>query len=147
MVFFPGFDEVDVEKRMERFDRMAWGPAGRQRAIEAGMELMAYMRGEVDRMETPVDLSFLSDFQRDVFQTLYEVPSGETITYGELAAFSGHPGKAQAVGTAMRNNPMPIFIPCHRVVPASGGLGGWSGPPEWKGWLLRHEGAQLPTGS
>jgi methylated-DNA-[protein]-cysteine S-methyltransferase len=143
MIFFPGFSEEDVAQRMRRFPEMIWGPTARQRAIEAGMELMGYLRGEVDRLETPVDLSFFTEFQRDIFSTLREVPPGETITYGELAAFAGHTGKAQAVGSAMRANPVPIFIPCHRVLPAAGGLGGWSGPEGWKEWLLRHEGARL----
>jgi len=144
MVLFPGFDATAVAGRARRLKRSSWGEAGRQRAIEAGMELMGYLRGEVGRLETPVDLTFASDFQRDVYSTLRQVPPGETITYGELAAFSGHPGKARAVGMAMRANPAPIFVPCHRVVPATGGLGGWSGPSGWKQWLLAHEGVKLP---
>lgn len=143
-VFFPGFDRSAVLERVGRLKASTWGKAGRQRAIEAGMELMGYLRGQFDRLETPVDLSFATDFQRDIYSTLREVPPGETITYGELAAFAGHPGKARAVGLAMRNNPTPIFVPCHRVVPAAGGLGGWSGPSGWKEWLLRHEGAPVP---
>ncbi|MBW2278574.1 MAG: methylated-DNA--[protein]-cysteine S-methyltransferase [Deltaproteobacteria bacterium] len=145
LVFFPGFGLQEVADRGGRLKRSTWGVAGRQRAIEASMELMGYLRGQVDRLETPVDLTFATDFQRDIYSTLQEVPPGETITYGELASFAGHPGKARAVGTAMRNNPAPIFVPCHRVLPAAGGLGGWSGPKGWKAWLLRHEGATVPS--
>ena len=145
LVMFPGFDLQEVADRIERLKKSTWGKAGRQRAIEAGMELMSYLRGQLDRFETPVDLSFATDFQRDIYSTLREVPPGETITYGELASFAGHPGKARAVGMAMAKNPAPIFVPCHRVVPASGGLGGWSGPEGWKEWLLRHEGATVPA--
>jgi methylated-DNA-[protein]-cysteine S-methyltransferase len=145
MVLFPGFDAESVRERAAGLKRSSWGEAGRQRALEAGMELMGYLRGEIDRLGTPVDLSFATDFRQDIYSTLREVPPGETITYGELAAFAGHPGKARAVGMALRSNPTPIFVPCHRVVPASGGLGGWSGPEGWKEWLLRHEGAEIPT--
>jgi methylated-DNA-[protein]-cysteine S-methyltransferase len=140
-VLFPGFDDWEVAGRMERH-RYAWSSAGLRRAVEAGIELMGYLLGEVRRFETPVDLGHLTPFQRDVYGALREVPCGETVTYGELARRAGHPGKARAVGAAMRWNPIPILVPCHRVVAAGGGAGGWSGPGGWKEQLLALENAE-----
>jgi methylated-DNA-[protein]-cysteine S-methyltransferase len=137
-VFFPGADDRDVAARHSRHG-LSPGAWGRRRAIEAGLELMGYVLGEVKALETPVDLSFLTPFMRDVFEALRTVPYGRTVTYGELAGLAGHPGKSRAVGTAMRHNPVPIFVPCHRVVSSGGGLGGWSGPEGWKEWLLELE--------
>ena len=138
-VFFPGFDNFDIATRMDKYG-MAHCTWGKQRAIEAGLELMGYLLGEITDLKYPADLSYVTPFQRDVFTALREVPHGETITYGELARLAGHPGKTRAVGSAMRYNPIPIFVPCHRVISASGELGGWSGPEGWKEWLLELEG-------
>ena len=138
-VLFPGFDDWEVAGRMER-QGLAWSSGGLRRAVEAGLELMGYLLGEVRRFETPIDLGRLTEFQRDVYRALAKVPRGATVTYGELAALAGHPAKARAVGQAMHRNPVPIFVPCHRVVQAGGGLGGWSGPIGWKERLLLLEG-------
>jgi methylated-DNA-[protein]-cysteine S-methyltransferase len=141
-VLFPGFDAWEVAGRIERHG-LAWSSAGQRRAVDAGLELMGYLLGEVKRFETPVELGHLTAFQRDVYRALAEVPWGATVTYGELARLAGHPNKARAVGTAMRTNPIPIFVPCHRVVASgAGGLGGWSGPAGWKEKLLALEGAK-----
>ena len=144
MVFLPGFDDDTIHDRFARFGRLAWASWGRQRAIQGGIELMGYLVGEVRRFETPVDVSYATPFQQSIFRTLQDVPFGETITYGELAREAGQKGKARAVGTVMRHNPCPIFVPCHRVLPASGALGGWSGPAGMKRALLEHEGV-LPA--
>jgi len=139
-VLFPGFDDWEVAGRMER-QGLAWSSGGLRRAVEAGLELMGYLLGEVRRFETPVDLGRLTPFRRDVYRALIEIPHGATVTYGELARLAGHPNKARAVGAAMRWNPIPILVPCHRVVGAGGGPGGWSGPAGWKEELLGLEGA------
>jgi methylated-DNA-[protein]-cysteine S-methyltransferase len=88
-----------------------------------------------------VDFSDAGAFQRRVWEALRRVPRGTTVTYGGLAALAGVPGAARAVGSAMARNPLPLFVPCHRVVPASGGLGAYSGGrgPETKAWLLALE--------
>jgi methylated-DNA-[protein]-cysteine S-methyltransferase len=143
MIFFPGADDFDLRDRMSKHN-LGFGPLGKKRAIEAGLDLMGYTLGELKSFSVPVDLSFVTPFQSDVYSSLCSIPFGETITYGELAALAGHPGKARAVGMAMRYNPAPIFVPCHRVVSASGKLGGWSGPKGWKEWLLEHEGRTDP---
>jgi O-6-methylguanine DNA methyltransferase len=80
-------------------------------------------------------------FQQQIWKALLQIPPGRTRTYGELAADAGHPGAARAVGSACGANPIPVLVPCHRVVPSGGGLGGFSGGLGWKETLLRREGA------
>jgi methylated-DNA-[protein]-cysteine S-methyltransferase len=80
-------------------------------------------------------------FQRAVLAAASAVPFGATSTYGDLAARLGRPGAAQAVGQALARNPCLLLIPCHRVVPASGGLGGYAGGHTLKAALLAHEAA------
>ncbi|XP_004838784.1 methylated-DNA--protein-cysteine methyltransferase isoform X2 [Heterocephalus glaber] len=88
-------------------------------------------------------------FQQDSFtrQVLWKllkvVKFGETISYQQLAALAGNPKAARAVGGAMRNNPVPILIPCHRVICSSGAMGNYSGGQGVKEWLLAHEGNQV----
>jgi methylated-DNA-[protein]-cysteine S-methyltransferase len=81
-----------------------------------------------------------------VLQALYEIPYGKVVTYGELAARSGTGVPARGIGSIMGANPLPIVVPCHRVV-AGNGLGGFSGGVgvETKRWLLTHEGYLQPT--
>lgn len=87
-----------------------------------------------------MDLSGCSEFDRSVYVELVRVPPGELVTYGELARRIGRPGAARAVGGAVGRNPLPIFIPCHRVVAANGRLGGFGAGLPWKKALLKHEG-------
>jgi methylated-DNA-[protein]-cysteine S-methyltransferase len=80
-----------------------------------------------------------SPFQVSVWKALRKVPYGRTISYAQLAAKAGHPGAARAVGAAMAANPLPLVVPCHRVV-ASNGLGGFTPGLAWKRWLFTLEG-------
>jgi methylated-DNA-[protein]-cysteine S-methyltransferase len=80
-------------------------------------------------------------FQLRVWQELRRIPYGTTISYAELARRVGNPKASRAVGQANAVNPIPIIIPCHRVINANGSLGGYSSGPDRKRWLLRHEGA------
>lgn len=82
-------------------------------------------------------------FQARVWRALAEVPAGATLSYGEMAKRAGEPGAAQAAGTALNRNPIPLVLACHRVIGADGSLTGFGGGLERKGWLLRHEGALL----
>ncbi len=82
-------------------------------------------------------------FMSSVWRTAAEIPFGETVSYGELAALSGYPGAARAVGSAMARNPLPILIPCHRVIKSDGSLGGYGGGLDMKMWLLEHEGVKM----
>lgn len=85
-----------------------------------------------------------SDFQRSVWQALTEIPYGETRSYGELACRLGRPGAARAVGAANARNPLPIVVPCHRVIGSSGSLTGFAGGVDIKRYLLELESPQLP---
>lgn len=82
----------------------------------------------VDLSVIPVDLADCPDFERRIYALLREVPTGSTVTYGELAKRAGAPGAARAVGMAMGRNPVPIIVPCHRVLASSGRSGGFSAP-------------------
>jgi methylated-DNA-[protein]-cysteine S-methyltransferase len=84
-----------------------------------------------------------TSFQKEVWQQLENIPFGQTISYRELARQIGDPNKMRAVGRANGQNPIPIIIPCHRVIGSNGQLTGYSGGIYRKKWLLRHEGALL----
>jgi methylated-DNA-[protein]-cysteine S-methyltransferase len=103
-------------------------------------QLSGYFGGERRRFDLPLDLSSQRPFQRRVLTALLQVPYGEIVSYGELAALAGYPGAARAVGGVMRRNPLPIIVPCHRVLLSSGELGGFGGRPELKRRLLDLEG-------
>ena len=101
-----------------------------------------YFRGELMDF-SGVEVAFKgTPFQRRVWQGLRTIPYGETVTYGELAAEVGVLGGARAVGSACAKNPLPIIVPCHRVLGAGGALGGYSAGTgvELKRWLLKLEG-------
>jgi methylated-DNA-[protein]-cysteine S-methyltransferase len=107
--------------------------------------LEAYFAGEEDHPAVPVDLALVAaPFRRRVLDTLRrDVAAGHVVTYGALAEAAGNPRAARAVGTACARNPVPIVVPCHRVVPTGGGVGAYGGGPERKRALLAHEGALL----
>jgi methylated-DNA-[protein]-cysteine S-methyltransferase len=89
-------------------------------------ELSAYLGGSLVRFSVRLDLSGVTAFQRQVLKACAKIPYGRTVTYGELARRVGRAGAARAVGAAMARNPVPIVIPCHRVIAANGSLGGFS---------------------
>ena len=107
---------------------------------ESRRELTQYFEGSRTRFELPVDLRVAAEFRLRVMHELARVPYGSVTTYGALAAKAGRPAAARAVGTIMNRNPVPIVLPCHRVVGASGGLVGYAGGLERKEQLLRLEG-------
>lgn len=111
---------------------------------EAHRELDGYFERGRRGFELAVDLRPLGDFARSVLDELVRVPYGELTTYGTLAARTGRPRAARAVGSVMNRNPIPIVLPCHRVVGATGKLVGYTGGLERKELLLRLEGA-LPS--
>ena len=82
----------------------------------------------VDLSVIPVDLDSCPAFERQIYALLRDVPTGATVTYGELAERAGSPGAARAVGMAMGRNPIPIIVPCHRVLASNGRSGGFSAP-------------------
>ena len=105
-------------------------------------ELGAYFEGGALGFSLPLDLRG-TPFRLRVWSALRAIPRGQVRTYGELARELGSPGASQAVGSANGANPIPVIVPCHRVV-ARKGLGGFSGPMEWKQGLLALEGVCLP---
>jgi methylated-DNA-[protein]-cysteine S-methyltransferase len=107
--------------------------------------LSAYLEGDDDRLDLPVDFSLVGGpFRRAVLETLHrDVHRGEVVTYGALARQAGNPRAVRATGSACATNPIPIVVPCHRVLPASGRLGNYGGGPERKRVLLRLEGAPV----
>lgn len=101
-------------------------PPFAQQATDAVRRLL---EGEQEDLSAlPVDLSTLPEFERYVLEETRRIPCGETRTYGEIAAALGAAGAARAVGRALGRNPVPIIIPCHRVLAASGRSGGFSAP-------------------
>ena len=109
----------------------------------ARRQLDEYFAGNRQRFDLAVDLALQADFNRRVLRELARVPYGEVVTYGELAARAARPRAARAVGTVMNRNPLPIVLPCHRVIGANGKLVGYGGGLDRKESLLRLEGALL----
>ncbi|MFJ9705579.1 methylated-DNA--[protein]-cysteine S-methyltransferase [Streptomyces sp. NPDC101234] len=108
---------------------------------EAIRQLRAYFAGERQHFDLPLDWSLISGFNRQVLRELAAgVPFGSVVGYGDLAGRVGQPGGAQAVGAAMGANPLPVVVPCHRVVESDGGIGGFGGGLETKRKLLALEG-------
>ena len=106
--------------------------------------LNTILNGNTPKAYPPVDLSSGTDFQREVWALLQSIPMGGVEAYGELAYRLNKPKAARAVGGACRANPIPILIPCHRVVGTNGSLTGFSAGINWKIRLLRIEGVELP---
>lgn len=107
-------------------------------------ELAAYFAHRSRRFETPVDWSLVRGFARGVLRATAAVPYGEVTTYRAVAEKAGSPRAYRAAGNALGSNPIPIVVPCHRVVHADGGLGGYTGGLERKEFLLALEGFSDP---
>ena len=106
---------------------------------EAFEQLNEYLKGERKTFDLDLEPEG-TDFQKDVWNALLDVPYGKTISYSELAKASGHPRAVRAVGGAMHSNPTPIVIPCHRVIRSDGSIGGYALGPDLKTRLLKLEG-------
>jgi methylated-DNA-[protein]-cysteine S-methyltransferase len=135
--------EPDGEAELDRLARLHGACVMRSaHAVDpARRELDDYFERRRRAFDVPVDVTALSPFQRLVLDELARVPYGETATYGALAARVGRPRAARAVGGALNRNPIPIVLPCHRVVGASGDLVGYAGGLERKRALLTLESA------
>lgn len=131
----------------------ATGGTAADRLLEwARRELEEYFAGDRTTFSLPID-PHGTEFQRQVWTALRAIPFGGTISYGELARRIGDPKAMRAVGAANGRNPIPIIVPCHRVIGADGSMTGFGGGIERKKWLLDHEGvgtgaeAQLELGA
>jgi methylated-DNA-[protein]-cysteine S-methyltransferase len=119
--------------------------AGSSRVLDdAERQLCEYFAGDRTAFDLPLDLHG-SDFQRRCWHALATIPYGQTVSYGEQARRLGlGPAAARAVGAANGQNPLPLVLPCHRVIGADGSLTGFGGGLHVKRFLLEHEGALLP---
>jgi methylated-DNA-[protein]-cysteine S-methyltransferase len=122
--------------------RMLEAPA---RLDEVRRELDEYFAGQRDHFDLPIDWTLASPFSRRVLKATAAIPFGKVSTYGAMAARAGNPKASRAAGRALGANPIPIVVPCHRVVGASGQLTGYTGGLHRKVALLEIEGVVLPS--
>ena len=137
-------DEADFGAYLtKRFKRPV--QPGPEKVASALHQLDEYLRGARKTFDLPIDWSLLRPFQRRVLQIVHAIPYGGTRTYGDIAYEIGNPRAARAVGRANATNPMPLVIPCHRVIGSDGKLHGYGGGEglKTKEWLLKMEGAVL----
>jgi methylated-DNA-[protein]-cysteine S-methyltransferase len=130
----------------ETFGRWYPGEPRVRRPIESLRSLLArYFGGDAAVIDAvPVELNG-TEFQKRVWQALRRIPSGSTISYGELARRIGEPAAVRAVGAANGANPVALIVPCHRVIGSDGSLTGYGGGLDRKKWLLVHEGVVAPS--
>jgi methylated-DNA-[protein]-cysteine S-methyltransferase len=112
--------------------------------LQAVRELKEYYAGTRKKFDVPLDLRIGTAFQREAWDKLREIPYGTTLSYGEQAKAMGRPKAVRAVGGANGKNPIPVIIPCHRVVSSLGKLHGFSGGLDLKRYLLSVEGLSIP---
>ena len=137
---------LPLATRDEAIAPVAEGAAWEERdslLSEAARLLRQYFEGEEVDLCLPLELRGQRQFSRDVLRACAQIPYGQTRSYGELAAMAGKPGAARAVGQVMAQNPLPVFVPCHRVIAADGSLGGFGAGLAMKGRLLELEGVAV----
>lgn len=140
-------DARTVRRALTRLEQLFGGPplTGIPHLATAVSELSAYFDGRLRTFTVPLDWSLASGFSARVLRILAcDVPYGGVVGYQDLADRAGEPGAARAVGAAMGSNPLPVVVPCHRVVASDGGIGGFGGGLETKRLLLALEGV-LPA--
>lgn len=130
------FEADGIEAERERIAEPAEVPL-------AAHQLTEYFSGRRQRFTVPLDFRFATDFHRQVLEALARVPFGRTTTYKELAEQVGNPKAVRAVGSACARNPLPLLVPCHRVLRADGSLGGYRGGEHAKRFLLALEGTDV----
>src|SRR5205814_9466344 len=137
------YPHEDVERSLQELAR-AVSPRVLEapgRVDEIRRELDQYCEGQRDHFDVPVDFRLTRGFTQKVLRITSRIPFGSLLTYGQVATKAGSPRAYRAAGNALGSNPIPIVVPCHRVVHAGGGLGGYTGGIERKQFLLRLEGA------
>lgn len=112
---------------------------------EAARQINEYLAGQRQEFDVPLDWENIRGFKREVLKLTFGIHFGEALTYGEIARRLGKPAASRAVGAALGRNPMPILIPCHRVVASNGALTGYSAAEgtQTKAWLLTLEGRNI----
>lgn len=141
-LLLPQSDTGAMARKMEAFGATAADPAA---AVTEIIEMVRrYAGGEnVDFSAVNVSAGEVGEMREAIYAVLRQVPHGETLTYGDLAKRAGYPGQAREIGEAMGKNPVPLIVPCHRVVAAGGKIGGFSAPggSVTKEKMLKLEGA------
>lgn len=138
---------TSIQAFLDKLVDRGFDPVHDQQAVQAVVgELSEYFEGRRNAFDIPVDFSGLTPFARQVLQATAAVPFGGVATYGEIARRIGNPGASRAVGSALGRNPVPVILPCHRVVPANRSIGNYTGGVDIKVRLLSIEGAALPAG-
>ncbi|MFN8598398.1 MAG: methylated-DNA--[protein]-cysteine S-methyltransferase [Anaerolineae bacterium] len=119
----------------------------REACAEAMQQVREYLDGKRTKFDLPLDMTTMTAFQKQVLTAALKIPRGQWLTYGDVAKAIGRPQASRAVGQALGHNPVPIVIPCHRVLGSDGSLHGYSGGGgiQTKAWLLQLEGASLPN--
>ena len=145
---FPDASDAKAIRRLAMDDDLTLTepPPAVARAIA---QVIRHLRGDAqDFRDMPLDLSGVAEFHLRVYKSARKIPSGKTVSYGELASRIGAPGAARAVGQALGKNPLPIVVPCHRVLAANGKVGGFSayGGVGTKRRILAVEGVELDDG-
>lgn len=136
--FNGGLDAVVEDLAQRLSPRVLEAPA---RLDDVRRELDEYFDGRRDRFDVPIDFGLVrTDFARRVLQAAAAIPFGETRSYREVADRAGNDKAVRAAGTALSHNPIPVVVPCHRVLRSGGALGGYTGGVEKKELLLRIEG-------
>ena len=112
---------------------------------DALAQVCAFLQGEKKEFDIPIDWDIFSPFGKAILQACYTIPFGEVLTYAELGIKAGKANSSRAVGGVMARNPIPLVIPCHRVISADRKLHGYSAPGglETKAWLLKLEGHKI----
>lgn len=114
-----------------------------QRTDVVREQLDDYFEARRRTFDVPIDWTLVRGFNQGVLRATAEIPFGETASYGDVAAAAGSPRAARAAGNALAGNPIPIVVPCHRVIHADGGIGGYTGGLHNKRFLLRLEGTRV----
>jgi methylated-DNA-[protein]-cysteine S-methyltransferase len=137
-------DWTEHDDNMQRSLRLHYGehgvsltPARNPAGLSAAMR--AYFAGNLKAIDDLPVATGGTEFQRQVWRALRQIPCGETVSYGELARRIGRPAAVRAVGLANGSNPISVVVPCHRVIGSDGSLTGYGGGIERKRWLLAHE--------
>lgn len=134
------FGEVADEVAEQVSPRVLVAP---QRTDVVREQLDDYFEARRRTFDVPIDWTLVRGFNQGVLRATAEIPFGETASYGEVAAAAGSPRAARAAGNALAGNPIPIVVPCHRVIHAGGGIGGYTGGLDHKRFLLRLEGVSV----
>jgi len=146
LINFSDRTPFEIEEELRQVQPEAWIVRDRRATANLMAELREYLQRRRDHFTTPIDWRFIAPgFRRQVLEFVSKIPYGQVYTYGEVAGILQQPKAARAVGQALGKNPIPLIIPCHRVVAAGGKLGGFSAGTNIKKRLLELEGVRWPN--